>query len=80
MPVRLKKDVLLDKLNRKGWSQSDLAQELNTTSGYTSQAIHGKRNFSHGKRDKLLSLFKCKYDELFETVSRRQRTSEVKEI
>ncbi len=73
MPAKLKGNVVVDMLNKKGWSQNKLALKLKTSSGYLSQAINGTRNLSHKMRDAILRLLNCKYDDLFITIPRKKR-------
>lgn len=73
MPAKLKSDVLRGILSKKGWSQNELAEKLHTSSGYISQVVKGKRNFAHNKRDKLLKILRCKYDDLFVITPRKER-------
>lgn len=66
MIVRIKTANIRKILARKNLSQNWLAFRTNTTSGYMSQMITGKRNPSHQMRKRILQVLKdYEFEDLF---------------
>jgi len=63
--VELKRDVLEKKLVRQSCSKKHLAEQIGVTRSYLSAVCSGKKEPSIGMRQRLLTYFKCKFDDLF---------------
>ena len=64
--VRLKPEVVWERINRRNLSQNELARRAEISSGYLSQLINGRKSRSASVRRRLQAALECdRFEELF---------------
>lgn len=73
MPIKVKREILEDALNKRGKTHNWFAKfVLKCSSGFLSQLLNGHRNPSVKMTKKILKYFEeYSYDDLFTTVQRK---------